>query len=199
MKLVGIFNSIQGEGCNMGIPCTFVRLYGCNLHCSFCDEKQHKDATLAYECTPLEILAKCMHKLIVVTGGEPTLQVAELKRFVKMAQDAGHIVAIESNGTYEHYDELGCYVVVSPKAEAMYAFFPSGVAELKYVVTKEFNADVAISESVRERFNRRIWLQPCDYDNPRLNSEMKHKAVEIAMKDERLRVGCQLHKILEVL
>ena len=183
----------------MGIPCTFVRLYGCNLHCSFCDEESHRDSSIAYECTPLEILSRCMHKLIVVTGGEPTLQAEELKHFIRMAQDAGHIVAIESNGTYEHYDELGCYVVVSPKVEAMYAFFPSGVAELKYVVTGDFNADVAIPESVRQKFARRIWLQPCDYGDSRLNSVMRQKAVEIAMKDDRLRVGCQLHKILEVL
>lgn len=198
MEVVEIFNSIQGEGCNMGIPCTFIRLYGCNLHCSFCDELSHRDSALAYKNTPLEILSKCMHKLIVVTGGEPTLQAEELKRFIRIAKSSGHIVAIESNGTYEHYDELDCYVVVSPKAEAMYAFFPSGVAELKYVVTKEFNADVAIPESVRKKFKHRIWLQPCDYGDSRLNSEMRRKAVEIARKDERLRVGCQLHKILEV-
>lgn len=136
--------------------------------------------------------------MIVVTGGEPTLQADELKHFIRLAQDQGHIVAIESNGTYEHYDDLGCYIVVSPKAEAMYSFFPSGVAELKYVVTADFNADVAIPESVRKRFSRRIWLQPCDYRDSLRNYEMRQKAVEIAMKDERLRVGCQLHKILGV-
>lgn len=198
MKVVGIFDSIQGEGCNMGISCTFVRLYGCNLNCSFCDEAARRDEALIYECTPQEILTRCHSKLIVVTGGEPTLQAEELKHLIRMAQDKGHIVAIESNGTYEHYDELGCYVVVSPKADAMYVFFPMGVAELKYVVTTDFNADVAIPESVRKRFARRIWLQPCDYGDLQLNSAMKKKAVKIAMTDDRLRVGCQLHKILGV-
>ena len=32
MKVVEIFNSIEGEGIRAGFPCTFIRLFGCNLH-----------------------------------------------------------------------------------------------------------------------------------------------------------------------
>lgn len=194
MKVVDVFNSIQGEGCNLGVPCTFIRTTGCNLHCSFCDEPLHRDPSLSHDESVGVLVRKCMHKLVVITGGEPTLQAEELKMLIRQLQKADHVVAIESNGSYEHYDELGCYVVVSPKAERMYSFFPNGVAELKYVVTDEFNADVAIPESVRQRFARRIWLQP-------EGSQMKDmwkKCYEIAMTDDRLRVGVQLHKVMEV-
>lgn len=201
MKIVGVFNSWQGEGCNMGVPCTFIRTYGCNLQCDFCDEKEHRDAGMIKEYTVGELVERCMHKLVVVTGGEPTLQAVELKLLVKKLQENDHIVAIESNGTFPDYSEFGCYVAVSPKRENMYAFVPSGVAELKYVVTEEFNADVAIPESVRTKFARRIWLQPCDYGEgeKEKNKRMLSKINGIIMKDDRLRAGIQLHKIYGVL
>ncbi|RLA72807.1 MAG: organic radical-activating protein, partial [Epsilonproteobacteria bacterium] len=44
LNIVEIFYSIQGEGKFSGYPCTFVRLHGCNLDCSFCDEPLHKGA-----------------------------------------------------------------------------------------------------------------------------------------------------------
>lgn len=195
MKVVEVFNSLQGEGCNVGVPCTFVRLAECNLHCAFCDTdwwSNSHDEHIAH------IAQKCMHKLVVVTGGEPTLQAEELKQLIGLLQSQDHIVAIESNGTYPDYTEFGCYVVVSPKRENMYAFVPAGVAELKYVVTEEFNADVAIPESVRKKFDRRIWLQPCDDGTSEGMKRMWKKCYEIAMRDERLRVGLQLHKLMEV-
>ncbi len=37
LKVNEIFKSIQGESTYAGIPCTFVRLAGCNLRCAYCD------------------------------------------------------------------------------------------------------------------------------------------------------------------
>ncbi len=37
MKIAEIFRSLQGEGKNQGKPCLFIRLAGCNLHCTWCD------------------------------------------------------------------------------------------------------------------------------------------------------------------
>lgn len=36
LQISEIFRSIQGEGPNLGVPSTFVRVARCNLHCSFC-------------------------------------------------------------------------------------------------------------------------------------------------------------------
>ena len=70
-----IFSSIQGEGVYAGMYATFIRLQGCVVHCSFCDEK--KSWSHARGATPLserDIVAIVDHHanpLTVITGGEP--------------------------------------------------------------------------------------------------------------------------------
>lgn len=194
MKILEIFDSIQGEGTYMGLPCTFVRTAGCSLHCSFCDTKVSW-AEGKHDMSLEAIATKCDMPLVVITGGEPTEQpTEELKQLINLLHSKGKHVAMESNGTFEHYTELGAdWVTCSPKANASYAIFMEGVNELKYVVTEDFNADVAIPEAVREKFAGHIWLQPCDYGDERtLNSRDKARA--LAMSDPRFRCGIQLHK-----
>lgn len=75
LKINEIFKSIQGESTFAGLPCTFVRLAGCNLRCSFCD------TTYAYdegtEMSVEEIIGAIDNlgcNLVEITGGEPLLQ-----------------------------------------------------------------------------------------------------------------------------
>lgn len=197
MKILEIFDSIQGEGSWMGIPVTFIRTAGCSLHCSFCDTKESW-AEGKVDMGIDDILKQVKEHHVVITGGEPTEQAPELRQLINRLQSDGHVVAIESNGTFEHYEMFSdTWVVVSPKPAAMYCVYPEGVSELKYVVTEEFNADVAIPEAIRKRFAGGIWLQPCDYGDER-TMKMFNKAVQIAKSDCRLRVGIQLHKVLGV-
>lgn len=198
MKIMEIFNSFQGEGNFMGVPCTFVRTAGCSLHCSFCDTKASW-AKGTNDMNPVEIVTACTHKLVVITGGEPTEQpFIELIHLIRLLHGAGHVVALESNGTFENYKDLKAdWVTCSPKANASYAIFTEGVNELKYVVTEDFNADVAIPQTVREKFSGHIWLQPCDYGDER-TAKMFAKAYTIVIEDPRLRCGVQLHKLYRV-
>ena len=47
--LVEVFSSLQGEGRNMGRPCTFVRFAGCNLACPWCDTDTARRFTLSLD------------------------------------------------------------------------------------------------------------------------------------------------------
>ena len=99
MKVCEIFTSIQGESSYAGIPCTFVRLMGCNLRCSYCD------TTFAYdegiELSEEEIMRKIRLAgidLVEITGGEPLLQ-REVYHFTEKLIEERYRVLIETNGS----------------------------------------------------------------------------------------------------
>lgn len=103
MKIAEIFTSIQGEGTFSGYPTLFIRLAGCNLHCTYCDTcsaqkdggKEMAAATIAGEASRAGVTHVC------VTGGEPLLQSQELSALTHMLKDTGLEVSIETNGTYD--------------------------------------------------------------------------------------------------
>lgn len=93
MQIDEIFDSIQGEGRLTGTPMTFIRTFGCNLSCPWCDTPQKDYQELSIE----DIVAKCSKKWVCLTGGEPTIQ-PEYPRLTASLQTAGHKVALETNG-----------------------------------------------------------------------------------------------------
>ena len=123
MQISEIFESIQGEGPWIGYPTTFVRLYGCNLNCSFCDSEYSRNGTFR-DMRPLEVADEVLSHaptFIVFTGGEPTMQYAEMKQVVDAIRkyDPSKQIAIETNGTNDFDDTIFDVVVVSPKSMAV--------------------------------------------------------------------------------
>lgn len=95
-----VFLSIQGESTGAGLPCVFIRLFGCNVHCSFCDQPQtSKDR---HKISIWHLVQKAMSfgcKNICITGGEPLMQSNEVYQLaLELVSDYGCKVAIETNG-----------------------------------------------------------------------------------------------------
>ncbi len=94
-----IFYSLQGEGTRMGTPAVFLRLGGCNLTCHWCDTKHSWGKGIEMEAA--EVAARILQagcSNLVITGGEPLLQQAELEELLHLLpQD--FFVEVESNGT----------------------------------------------------------------------------------------------------
>jgi len=121
MRVVEIFDSIQGEGITVGRPSTFVRLAGCNLRCKWCDTKYAWDQEAGEEMTTDQILAQLVKQPnIVITGGEPLLQdLLELLRRIKQDCIWKH-VTVETNctiwepelafGKHKYYEDYFPYV-----------------------------------------------------------------------------------------
>jgi len=99
IKVTESFKSIQGEGSFAGKLCSFVRLSGCNLRCSYCDTKyayeKGDDLSIEEIVRKIKILKS---NLVEITGGEPLLQ-KETFELIDTLIKQKYIVLIETNGT----------------------------------------------------------------------------------------------------
>lgn len=193
MRVNEIFYSIQGEGAHSGEAAIFVRLSGCNLKCPFCDtEHRHYDELSEEEIC--EEVAKYPAELVVITGGEPTLQLTA--SLVERIRGIGKIVAIETNGTHRIPDGVD-WVTVSPK-EA-YVGNPGRpvireAQEVKIVLDGEASyADPSFGIKADYYF-----VQPCDTGDARRNEEILEHCVNFVKKNPKWKMSIQTQKILKV-
>lgn len=102
MKVNEIFYSIEGEGKRAGMPCVFIRLYGCNLNCSYCDTRYSCENEEYSEMSIDEIIAKVMEygcRNVTITGGEPLLH-TDLIELLRALKKGLYEVNIETNGSF---------------------------------------------------------------------------------------------------
>lgn len=99
-----LFHSLQGEGVSAGLPCSFLRLGGCNLDCSWCDTAYTWDWSRYDRATELrrvpltELVGELTsRRRLVVTGGEPLLQQRRLVALLSALPEL--TVEVETNGT----------------------------------------------------------------------------------------------------
>ena len=97
-----IFRSIDGEGRRAGLPCTFVRLVGCNLRCSYCDTAYAFEPDESSERLSVNDIIERVDSFgttaVTLTGGEPLLHKERALKLVLALDGAGHEVNVETNG-----------------------------------------------------------------------------------------------------
>ena len=128
------FSSIQGEGWLTGTPMTFIRLWGCNLTCPWCDTPQ---ASKDQHTTTIKALTAAAYALgnkwVCITGGEPTIHLG-FDALVESLQAANLRVAVETNGT-RSWTSVPDWVCVSPKVKgSMLKNVPLFTDEVKLLV-----------------------------------------------------------------
>lgn len=192
MKVNEIFYSLQGEGYHSGVAAIFVRLSGCNLCCPFCDT-QHESGIEMSEAEVVARVAEYSAPLVVVTGGEPSLQLTV--SLVDALHQAGRYVAVETNGTHPLPENVD-WVTLSPKdAWLGIAAMPvlTKADELK-VVYDGVHEPLAYNEiEVRHRF-----LQPMDCGDPVRNADIVAATVRYIEHHPQWRLSLQIHKILKI-
>ena len=137
MILNEIFESIQGEGPDIGMFTTFVRLAGCNRNCEFCDTRYAR--TNGFEVT-MESIADTIiardNNNVVFTGGEPALQFSAIDELMGILPDPFR-VSIETNGTIKFPIDMFNRVVVSPKQFEDWEYWIDKDVFFKLVVNEE--------------------------------------------------------------
>ena len=191
--------TLQGEGAHAGRAVVFLRFAACNLDCPGCDTDFSPEG--AARMSSDEIAARLLEldrgatRLVIVTGGEPTMQWdAPLAEAVR---GAGFRVHMESNGTRAP-DGAVDWLTVSPKPQ----HHPAGLAladdlrpsELKVVV------DDTVDEATLDRYAAR-WSCEHYFLQPWMDARYEHNlARTIALIHARpvWRLSVQVHKIVGV-
>lgn len=192
MKVNEIFYSVQGEGAYAGTAAIFVRFSGCNLKCPFCDT-DFKFFREMSESAIVEAIQKnsldC--KFVVLTGGEPTLQVTN--SLLELLHNKGYFVAMETNGTNEVPVGVD-WVTCSPKA----FFVDNGKLAIKQCNELKLvydNKHEPTDFSVKADF---YYLQPCDTGDKEENKRIVAGLVRFVKENPRWKISLQTQKILEV-
>lgn len=225
LRVQEVFYTLQGEGPFSGVPCTFIRLAGCNLRCHFCDTQFDSGWDNALS---IPHIIKAMdfeggfvarkHELVVLTGGEPLIQ--NIIPLLQGLFTAGvHHVQIETAGTtwvdgMRDYVESGKVTIVcSPKTPKVHPMIAKYCRNWKYVVKAgEFSVADGLPTFSTQRqgveqplfrpFNAcdrvgTIWISPCDEHDQHKNVANVVAARDICL-EHGYRLSLQTHKIVNV-
>jgi organic radical activating enzyme len=191
-----IFYSLQGEGRNTGRAAVFIRFAGCNLRCSFCDTEFESYREMTEEDI-LTVIRDYPSHFVVLTGGEPTLQVDET--FVDFLHQHGYEVAMESNGTRPAPSNLD-WLTVSPKVSRDGRYEVRGERlpdEIKIVFDENTNPE-AILSPLTTHHSPLLYLQPCDTGDPVRNKGITQACVEYIKAHPQWRLSLQTHKLIDI-
>lgn len=193
MRVNEIFYSLQGEGYWTGTPAVFIRFSGCNLKCPFCDTNHQPYVEMTEEEIMNEV-KKYPADLVVITGGEPALQLNN--KMIELLHNAEKTVAVETNGTKE-LPKWVDWVTVSPKEPYV------GKAG-KVILTSADEVKIVLDDKVQHEDPtygvRADWyfVQPCDTGDKERNKAIMQQCVEFIKKNPKWRLSLQTQKILNV-
>lgn len=192
-----IFYSLQGEGFHTGRPAVFVRFAGCNLRCPFCDTDFSHSEPMTAEQIARRVFdySTHPHTLIVLTGGEPSLQVDN--ELVDALHAHQQTVTIETNGTRPVPDNID-WVTLSPKAVP--------AAESKVVLTQADEVKVVFTESTEKLLPlwrttiraSHYYLQPCAQPGTEPIQTNTEAVVEYILSHPDWKLSLQTHKYLHI-
>lgn len=185
-KISEIFYSIQGEGGQVGTPTIFIRFFGCNLDCSFCDEPLHKEFKNNYsEQDLVNALSKYPSKHITISGGEPSLY--NLNDLITSLKDLGYYISVETNGFNLSNVAQADYIVCSPKQGIIN---DNRITEYKIVVGNATD----ISEYLKVDIP--VFIQP-KADKDIININNTKYCVDLVKKYPKFRLSLQTHKYIK--
>lgn len=116
LQINELFHSIQGESLWAGLPCSFVRLTGCNLRCRYCDTTYAYDSGRQMQIRQImQAVSTYNCRRITITGGEPLLQSRTLALIRKLLRN-DYRVSLETNGSQDIQSiDKGCMIVMDLK------------------------------------------------------------------------------------
>jgi len=189
------FTSVQGEGVFTGVPSFFIRLAGCDVGCVWCDVKESWDKEkhpLVALDTLIEAAVGSGVKVVIVTGGEPTMH--DLGPLTEALRNVNLRVHLETSGT-QKLTGLFDWITFSPKKfKAPLEEYFQLANELKVVINHK--SDIEWSHELSARMNDKAqWFMQPEWDK---RETMLALIFDWVLKNPHWRVGLQIHKYMGV-
>jgi 7-carboxy-7-deazaguanine synthase len=206
-KVKEIYYTIQGEGYHTGRAAVFVRFSGCNLWtglekdrdkaiCKFCDTDfwgidgsnggKYTAQALSEKIIALWPIDSTVSPFVVITGGEPALQLDDL--LVTVLHQHQISIAIETNGTLTLPSDID-WICVSPKANT--DIIVTQGHELKLVYPQKENHPSHFAHLDFDHF----YIQPLDDIDQQTNIL---SCIQFVQKHPQWKLSLQTHKILGI-
>jgi len=207
LYLSEIFKSIQGESTHAGRICTFIRLSGCNILCTYCDTLYavHGGVKAGQRTRQEEILNRVIElgaPLVEITGGEPLVQPAVIPLMERLLS-AGYQVLLETNGTMDLIKVPSAVIKIMDFKTPSSGFENRNLFrnlshlgprdEIKFVVSDfrdyEYARKVIKTHHLDEQFT--VLISPVD------RKENRREIAEKILSDNlNVRLNLQLHKFV---
>lgn len=150
VPMVEIFETVEGEGMKAGFPTVFVRVFHCNLRCTWCDTPySYAPAKPEFEASVGEIVEhvhRFASRSICLTGGEPLIHREKSAAIIHALSHIERIndLHIETNGA----------IAIEPFAK-LRATYPEWMQKVRFVMDYKLPASGEMEKMIHDNFN---WL-----------------------------------------
>lgn len=195
LPLVEQFYTLQGEGYHTGKAAFFIRIGGCDVSCSWCDAKFTWNPKTFPPVNIKNIVDEaCKHpaKVVVVTGGEPSLY--PLDHLCKELKAKGFDTHVETSGAHQ-LTGLWDWICLSPKPQQPPI---NGIHmkadELKVIISNTDDLKWAEENARKVKSTCKLYLQP----EWSVFKSITPIIVEYAMANPQWQVSLQAHKFMHI-
>ncbi|MCH6257614.1 7-carboxy-7-deazaguanine synthase QueE [Puniceicoccaceae bacterium K14] len=195
------FHSWQGEGMHLGRSAYFIRLFGCPVHCPWCDSAGTWHADFKpkniQRVSALSLASKAAQsgcEFVVITGGEPTVH--DLKDLTSAIRAEGLSIHLETCGAFPIKGNVD-WVTLSPKWAARPLEQNLATAsEFKIIVEDATSIERWVTELGPYFGERPVWLHP-EWSQRSNNDVLCSITNYVKKHGAPFRAGFQMHKLFK--